>query len=158
MVTVHHHHSFTHIIDILFPSHVCIFSCIFLDISLLLLYSLQFFHPISCYGHIKLSLLPIYRIAVNMGQQKCGMFSSFRWLSPDICHINILRNPNKVDGPWGRSAKPIYLFLNQKLARRRKHWHFRRGFLDKMSPTVTIIAIFSDFLRIFESKVTLKAS
>ena len=43
-------------------------------------------------------------IAVNMDRKKCGTFSSFRWLSPDTCHINILRNPNKVDGHWGRSV------------------------------------------------------
>ena len=45
-------------------------------------------------------------IAVNMNRKKCGMFSSFRWLSPDIYHINILRNPNAVDVHWGRSSKP----------------------------------------------------
>ena len=27
--------------------------------------------------------------------QKCGTFSSFPWLSPDIYHIIILRNPNR---------------------------------------------------------------
>ena len=36
-------------------------------------------------------------IAVNMDWKKCGTFSSFRWISPDIYHINILRNPNEVD-------------------------------------------------------------
>ena len=40
------------------------------------------------------------------GPTKCGMFSSFRWLSPDIYHINILRNPDEVDVHFGRSAKP----------------------------------------------------
>ena len=44
-------------------------------------------------------------LAVNMDLKKCGMFSSFRWLSPDIYHINILRNLNEVDVHWGRSAK-----------------------------------------------------
>ena len=55
-------------------------------------------------------------IAVNMEWQKCGTFSSFRWLSPDIYHINILRNPNEVDVHWGRSAKPKYIrrILNEK--------------------------------------------
>ena len=47
-------------------------------------------------------------IAVTMDQKKCGMFSSFRWLSPAIYryHINILRHPNELDVHWGRSAKP----------------------------------------------------
>ena len=45
-------------------------------------------------------------IAVNMDRKKCETFSSFRWRSPDICHINILRNPNEVDVHWSRSAKP----------------------------------------------------
>ena len=40
------------------------------------------------------------------------------------------------------------------IARRRYHWCFRRAFLNKMSPTVKIVAIFSDFWRIFESKIT----
>ena len=40
------------------------------------------------------------------GLKKCGKFSSLRWLSPDIYHINILRNPNEVDVNWSRSAKP----------------------------------------------------
>ena len=50
-------------------------------------------------------------IAVNMDRNKCGTFSSFRWLSPDIYHINILKNPNEVDIHWGRSAKPKYTYL-----------------------------------------------
>ena len=45
-------------------------------------------------------------IAVNMDRKKCGTFSSFRWLSPDIYHINISRNPNEVDVHWDRRAKP----------------------------------------------------
>ena len=40
------------------------------------------------------------------GQRKHRMFSSFRWLSPDIYHINILRNPYEVAVHWSRSAKP----------------------------------------------------
>ena len=40
------------------------------------------------------------------GLTKCGTFSSFRWLSPDIYRINILRNPKEVDVNLGRSAKP----------------------------------------------------
>ena len=44
-------------------------------------------------------------IAVNTDRKKCGMFSSFRWLSPDIYQINILTNLNEVDVHWGRSAK-----------------------------------------------------
>ena len=50
-------------------------------------------------------------IAVNMDRKKCGTFSPFRWLSPDIYHINMLRNPNEVDVHWGRSAKPKYTYL-----------------------------------------------
>ena len=50
-------------------------------------------------------------IAVNMDRKKCGTFSSFRWLSADIYHINILRNPNEVDVHWGRSAKPKYTYF-----------------------------------------------
>ena len=45
-------------------------------------------------------------IAVNMDRKKCVTFSPFRWLSPDIYLINILRNPNEVDVHWDRSAKP----------------------------------------------------
>ena len=50
-------------------------------------------------------------IAVNMDRKKCGTFSSFRLLSPDIYHINIMRNPNEVDVHWGRSATPKYTFF-----------------------------------------------
>ena len=49
---------------------------------------------------------PVVCIAVNMDRKTCGTFSSFRWLSPDIYHINISRNPNEVDVHWDRSAKP----------------------------------------------------
>ena len=78
-------------------------------------------------------------IAVNMDRKKCGTFSSFRWLSPDIYHINILRNPNEVDIHWGRGAKPNIRLFESKIAKR-----FSRAFSNKMSPTVKISAIFSD--------------
>ena len=42
----------------------------------------------------------------SIAEKKCGTFSSFRWLSLLIYHINILRNQNKVDAHWGRRAKP----------------------------------------------------
>ena len=53
----------------------------------------------------------IERIAVNMDRKKCRTFSSFRWLSPDIYHINILRNPNEVDVHRGRSDKRKYMYF-----------------------------------------------
>ena len=68
-----------------------------------------------------------------MDWKKCGTFSCFSWPSPDIYHIDILRNPNEVVV--------------------RYHWRFRSAFSNKMSPTLKIIAIFSDCWRIFESKV-----
>ena len=49
--------------------------------------------------------------ATQIAKFKCGTFSSFRLLSPDIYHINILRNPNEVDVNWGRSAKPKYTYF-----------------------------------------------
>ena len=42
------------------------------------------------------TLIPTDSIAVNMDRKKCGTFSPFGWLSPDIYDINILRNPNEV--------------------------------------------------------------
>ena len=57
----------------------------------------------------------VHRIAVNMDRKKCGTFSSSRRLSPDIYHINILRNPNEMDVHLGRNAKPKYTyFFNNK--------------------------------------------
>ena len=47
--------------------------------------------------------------------------------------------------------------LESKTARRCSHWRFHWAFSNKMSSTVKIIASFSDFWRIFESKVTLIA-
>ena len=68
------------------------------------LFSFTSFHIISL--HLSFGL-PIFwcSIAVNMDSKK-GVTFSFRWLSPDIYHINILRNPNEVDVNWSRSAKP----------------------------------------------------
>ena len=49
-------------------------------------------------------------IVVNMDRKKCGTFSSFRWLSPDIYHNEHLEEPER-GGHWGRSAKPKYSVL-----------------------------------------------
>ena len=64
-------------------------------------------------------------IAVNMDWKKCGTFSWFRCLSADIYHMNILSKPNEVVV--------------------RYQWRFWSAFSNKMSPTVNIIVILSDF-------------
>ena len=60
-------------------------------------------HAVSRYHQLKKFFIagddPDYcdHIAVNMDREKCGTFSPCGWLSPDIYHINILRNSNEVD-------------------------------------------------------------
>ena len=47
--------------------------------------------------------------------KKKGTFSSFRWFTPDIYHIDILRNLSEGQmSIGGRSAKPKDVFLYQK--------------------------------------------
>ena len=38
-------------------------------------------------------------------------------ISPDIYHINILKNPNEVDVHWSRSVKPKEKDFESKIAR-----------------------------------------
>ena len=60
-------------------------------------------HPLQ-FVTFAVSCIYTCRIAVNMDWTKCGAFSSFCWLSPDIYHINIIEEPNELDVHCGRIA------------------------------------------------------
>ena len=76
-----------------------------------------------------------YRVAVNMDWKNAGCSTLFRWLSLDIYHINILKNPNEVDAHWQKSRnRRILQYILFLIAWWCYHLCFCRDFSNKMSP------------------------